>query len=206
MRVPAAVTAAVAALLLLAINAPTATSRGPCAKSRSVTMAVNAQVRVYRLTDSVFACYRKTGRTTFLDHTRRDELQEFTSVRVAGRFVGFDSGFGCDRHYGDCAGYVKVVDARSGKRKHSFATQDSRLEGEPRSQVPELSDFALRPNGSAALIIGPTEALDLEVWKLDAEGNTRLDRGPDVERGSLAISRRWVYWRRGGAAFAGALR
>lgn len=206
MRVPAAVTAAVAALLLLAVNAPTATSREPCAKSRSVTMAVNAQVRVYRLRASVFACYRRSGRTTFLDHTRRDELQEFTSVRVAGRFVGFDHGFGCDRHYGDCAGYVKVVDVRSGKRRHSFVTQDSRLAGEPPSQVPELSDFALRPNGSAALIIGPTEAVELEVWKLDSEGNTRLDHGPDVEPGSLATNGRWVYWRRGSAAFAGTLR
>jgi hypothetical protein len=34
----------------------------------------------------------------------------------------------------------------------------------------------------------------------------RLDHGPDVERGSLAINADWVYWRRGGNAFSSPFR
>ena len=152
----------VAALMALAVSAPHAMSQAPCSKGKSVTMRGNAQVRVYQRGESVFACYRRTGRTTFLDYAASDELQAFTSIRLGGRFVGFDHGFGCDRHQGDCAGYVTVVDVRSGKRRHSFATQDSRLAGEPPSQVPELTDFALRPTGSAALTSAPSKPVN---WK-----------------------------------------
>lgn len=199
-----------AALMLSDSSGAAAAGRKRCETARTTTLARNAQVRVYRLrANRVFACHLRSRRANFLGFSGQDDasdVQSLQELRLAGRYVAFGDQFGCERYYGDCGGSVKVIDVRTGKRKHLLTVEDLRLAGEPPSQVPELWDLALQPNGSAALIIGPTEARELEVWKLDSQGNVRLDHGPDVERGSLAASRRWVYWRRGGNSFSAALR
>ncbi len=169
----------------------------------------NAQVVVYRRPPiygggpRIYACYRKTGRTTYLSDRENDyESTSLTKIRLAGRFVAFDASFGC-RNNGDCSGRVEVVDVRRGKQTQTLIVEDAFLAGEEESQRPHLTDLALLSTGAAALIIGPTEHKELEVWNLRADGErTRLDHGTDVEAGSLAMTPRWIYWRRGGQPFA----
>lgn len=187
-----------------------AADRQNCAQGKGTTLAGSAQVRVYQRGRSrVFACDRRSGRTRFLGDRGDIEFSDVESlsvIRVTGRFVAYEHGAGCSRHTGDCAARVSVLHVRSGRYAHRLTVSDPRLAGEPESQLPRVRDLQLRGNGSAAVIIGPNEARELEVWTLDSQGRTRVDRGVDVEAGSLAVNRRWVYWRRAGAAYSARLR
>lgn len=117
-------------------------------------------------------------------------------LRLNGRYLAYAESFSCDKTHGDCRGDVKVVDLRSGRRSSQqgfFAYDTPEQPAEPYV----MHDLVLTGTGTAAFIVGAQDD-SVEVWLLSPGKRSRLDRAPDIETGSLAISTNWVYWTRAG--------
>jgi hypothetical protein len=65
-----------------------------------------------------------------------------------------------------------------------------------------IEDLQLAPSGSFGLIQADTKdpqgdgPYNYLVIGVTAEGSTLLDSGPDIDKSSLAIGGRWLYWTR----------
>lgn len=192
-------------LLVAAAAAPAAAAtKKLCAKAGD-TVLRNSTARVYDVGARVYSCHLKSRRRTFLTRYTSaaddpEDVRGFVRGRLAGRFVAFGDGFGCDR-LGDCSATVRVVDTRTGAGVHRVSVIVPA--GTPNGgKVPALPALHLRSDGSAAFLIGPSADAAWEVWRLTgAAGPQRLDAG-DVDPRSMAVSADWIYWRRDDQAFS----
>jgi hypothetical protein len=190
---------AIAALTSLAM-ASSAYAEAPACNSGH-TLAASAQVRVlafdedpadsFPLRDGyrAYACDLKTRRVRPVGTFEKS----LTSANGAylptanGRFVAFDL-VQCGRD-GCQGGGIRVLDVRTGRRRAGGQTPDG---------ASPVTDLALSAAGSVAWVRPVGDGV-LEVRALGRHGERLLDAGPDVEPGSLALSRASVYWTRGGA-------
>ena len=197
---------AFAVLLPAAIAAAPAgaATKASCAKTGD-TVLRNSTARIYDIGQRVYACHFETRRRTLLTRyvsasDDPESVRGFVRGRLAGRFVAFGDGVGCDR-LGDCSASVRVVDTRTGAGVHrvSVIVPAGTSHG---GKVPGLPALHLRRDGSAAFLIGPSADAAWEVWRLTgAAGPQRLDAG-DVDARSMAVSEDWIYWRRDGRPFS----
>lgn len=191
----------VAAGLVGGGGSPAEAKRTSCQKP-GVTRLKSSVARVYETRSGrVHVCHLHTGRRFLVTRTREpldspDQVSGFVRPRLSGRYLAFGDEFSCDRVYGDCSARVRVVDVTSGRNKHavtSFIPRGTR-ESPPSPRLPALQ---LKPNGSAAFILGPDADAAWAVWKLDPDGDTRLDAG-NLDPHSLATNRTRIYWTRDG--------
>jgi hypothetical protein len=172
-----------------------------CERKGSVTIARNAQVRVYETKDADFAS--SNHRTIFacsLHDAKRLSIAGYSScgcsisdeprptIWLNKDAVAANNGF-CPPSGDPCTGRVGSFDARRHVRKY--------LEEVPGGVVSEL---VLKANASFAYIAG-----DGTVRKADANGIGQFDPGPAIERGSLARAGSIVYWTKAGQPFSARL-
>lgn len=202
------------AAALVALLVPPAVAeakkRPSCKPKHSKTVALNEAIRVYRIhrrkgdVTRTYACRTKTGRRIRMSSlgVENDIFDVGTSayrIQLRGRFVAY--------------GLKDVDDARAKAgapipgdkvlriditRRHGRKT----LATTPNFAT--LKDIALTERGAVAWIVKnnvppPTSYV---VALADAAGTRTLAAGTDIARGSLAMSRSFVYWKRAGSAFA----
>ena len=194
------------ALLLVVIAiapAGAAAKKKSCAKAGD-TVLRNSSARIYDVGQKVYACHLATRKRTFLTRyvsaaDSPEDVRGFIRGRLAGRFVAFGDGFGCDR-LGDCSASVRVVDTKTGGGVHEVAVTIPA--GTPNAgKIPQLPTLHVRTDGSTAFLMGPSSDDTWEVWRLNAAGPQRLDAG-NVDPKSMAISANWIYWTRDGQPFS----
>lgn len=195
---------AVTACLLLVPLAVDAAKPVKCSRRGSVTEARDLRARIFRVDNRAaeetyyYGCLYSTGRVwelagsldpsnNYLDHI------VLAPPHVAYADVGVTSqGTGED---------VAVVDLRTGK--HTYG---------PHFFLPTgLHQLVLTRFGAIVWIgFGPAGGSSYRAWveKLDRDGRTMLDPGPDINPNSLALTRTGyrVYWSNGGQARLAPLR
>jgi hypothetical protein len=193
---------AAAALFLASLMLATAASaakRAPDCATTGRIVAADAQARVYMVgddyQDAVYGCVFGSARRTRLgeEYAGSDAA---ASVWVAGL-------------HGSRVGYAKLesLDVDFWTAKVGDLRADRTLRKVRRSGG--LDDLLMTPAGSLAILhdtrnslaeanAGPGFVQRYVVTTLDPRGATRLDGGPDVDPGSLALAPHRVYWTRGG--------
>ena len=132
-------------------------------------------------------------------------LDRISPVRLAGRYVATANEWTATT--GDAIGAVIVVrDLRTGAVVHRF-------ENDPAINTYDVTDLELRANGAVAWIARvvmagtPATITDEVRTSLPGTSATRLlDEAPAVERRSLALSGRTLYWTSGGVPRSATLR
>lgn len=175
--------------------------RAPCADKGSVTVAVNAQARVYERSQRgdedqhlLIGCLLRSGQRVQLDSwfscdcSRGDESAP--QVWLRARIVAINR-FSCPPYptLEPCVGSARTVSLRTGETLRRAATGNA------------LAELVLGPHGAFAYVSSAGG-----VVKIDADGQTLLDTGPGVEAGSLATAGPRVYWLRGGVPQTALLR
>jgi hypothetical protein len=169
---------------------PAGAAARPGCEKHGVTLIANEQVRVYRvgglLDHTVYACLLRSEKRRRLGQ-HEGTFGGVEDVIASGRFVAYDI-LECSRE--TCRGHVRVMNVRSGQVRRSFVI--------PENERPHrLTDIVLKRNGAAAWIRSYPPG-EWEVRKLDADGEVVLDRGSEVQPGSLALSRSSaLYWSSG---------
>ena len=194
-----------------------------CAAKKSKTIAQSAEGRIYSIGTNAYACSFKANKRFFLGDT--DECQNQSKVedfRFGKGIVGY-----LDGSCGLVSGSESIVvrNLKTGKIVNSGSPVDHTFPGGESST--SISSWGLKPNGSIAWIGTnsgfvttqggpPAPATDLiQVWKREAgTAGTKLDEGPDVVAGSLAVGAESdvntglspVYWTKGTATFSSTLK
>jgi hypothetical protein len=194
----------------------TGQSEATCARKRSNTFKANTRARVFTKParfggSTLYGCLYSRDRAFVLGPVA-DSLSEPEGVtdddgiaymRLAGAFAAYSDG--C---VGRCGAWsdLFVRDLRTGMVKHSRQSN--------RADFVYLRDLELRGSGAAAWIDEvcrgcvqrPTESRTFQVNRFRAGRNAvRLDRGPDIEPDSLALSGSILYWTKGGRPYSAAL-
>jgi hypothetical protein len=165
-----------------------ASASSRCA-TQGTTIAANAGVRVYRIGPrdgyTAYACALRSGRRVALGPFDADQGGA-RAFRLAGRYVAYEE-YTCDRR---CGGRIVVFDALRRRVARAIPTPSFAL---------AVTDLEVTPRGSVSWIrqIAATQT-EREVRRADASGEAPLDRGPDIEPGSLARSSSRVYWTKAG--------
>jgi hypothetical protein len=161
-------------------------------RTRGDTLLANTTVRVFEVParagfKSLLVCAGRRGRAY------RIALDDETSrLVVAGHDVAYELD---DCTSKGCSDGIHVRDAVTGRERLVPAAPDQ--------PAPAAGNLALTPTGTLAWptsrIVGNGGQIEHAVWLLGPTGDPqRLDAGPDVELGSVAISENFVYWTRGG--------
>jgi hypothetical protein len=165
-------------------------SASRCSPKGAVTVERSAETRVFRWRNGTYACSAKSNRRERLDS--RWELVETRTV--VGRYVGYvewDSGF--DKS-GEPYGTVHSFDARTGRtlvNASAYRLQQPTAEG-------RIADFAMLQDGTV-IWLAKNVRLGGQPWELyisPRRGEDLIDSSPGIEPGSVAASRRFVYWTR----------
>jgi hypothetical protein len=202
----------------------TAANRTPanCVPKKSKTLAASAEARVYSIGTTAYAC-RFGARTSFLlgDTKECQNQTEVGDFRLGKGVLGYETS-SCGLVSGQ--GEILVLDLRTGRTKWSGSPVDQTWSGGESST--SIEAWEMKRNGSIAWIGrnsgfvttpggGPAPANDLiQVWKNERGKVTKLDEGPDIATGSLALgslSNRStgaapIYWRNGATAMSATLR
>lgn len=189
--------AAAAVLTTMAAGAEPATAAARSCATAGRTVAANEQARVFSIVvrgaPAYYACRYAAPRRRLLGFTQDDG--GVVRVLLAGSKALVVS----DEHvraYGDEIARVRVHDLvrRRVERRWDFYRRAS---AKPARVA--VHGATLRPDGSAAFVAGPLGGEAYELHRADATGVARVDAGPDIDPGSLAVGARWLYWTRGGA-------
>ena len=185
-------------LSLLYVPAADAACRGISGRTLMANSTSEIVLGTKGRTKRLFACLRRQPARVL---THPSSFQRGT-VLLAGRFAAY-------RLKGN-PNFV-VHNLATGRRQsfgppHVAYAQQDREWGE---KVDAVTDALLHPSGRLYLIaewheIGSTtHQFDVLAGSFDSDGLEGrvelLDRGSDIEPGSLALSRRAVYWTRGGS-------
>jgi hypothetical protein len=192
-----------------------------CAFKKSKTLAASAEARAYSIGTTAYVC-RFNARTSYLLGDTR-ECQNQTKVsdfRLGKGALGYEA-LSCGLVSGQ--GEVRVIDLKTGRTKWGASPVDQTWSGGESSTA--ITAWEMKRNGSLAWIgrnygfvttpSGPAApANDLvQVWKNEAGKVTKLDEGPDIDVGSLALGslsdrtgRAPIYWRKGDGVFSATLR
>jgi hypothetical protein len=188
---------ALTALLGMALAATPAQARPICGPHSAQTLEQTGDVRVYvsrRDPYGGYVCFRG-GRSYAIDEPETDEPTDHKSyvrdrgpIAIAGRFAAYViDGDGSDGAEDFFWTNVETIDVKTGKRRVSscppVADPDETMECDDRLAV---SSLVLKRNGSFAYIRTLTEG-GRHVMRVDSRGQHELDRGHDVERGSLRL-------------------
>jgi hypothetical protein len=183
--------------------APAAADR--CRPPGSKVLKRSAAVLVVERRDATRqACYLPTRRVTRLDRPAQDPMVPSVGARVreiSGRFVGyvwvrFDRSGTVVR--------VKVVDARAGKVVTDVSAYTGSTDFHDQTGF-EVTDFVLGANGDAAWAARRPPRFATSEVRRAARGARRAERvasSPGIEPGSVAMNRRFVYWRDAGVAIS----
>lgn len=163
-----------------------------CDVRRGTTLAANEQVRLYRVGSQdqfrAYGCFYRTRRTISLGGQVASEPPHEASAFdfvLSGRFVAVDE---TECEPAGCSGSIAITDLKSGRVRRS-ASVEGGAGGNAQRMV-------VKPNGSVAWT-RPFNG-ELEVVKLDAGGETVVDRGDGVDVESLALAGSILYWTNGG--------
>jgi hypothetical protein len=203
---------ALAVLLSLGLAPRADAKRQSCYRIGGTTVVQSPKVRVFYkwIPGGLFeerhyyACLRRTGSRTFLSEAYTDQLDSTGPgvFRLHGALVAWSDGF-CGSE--DCNAYAATVDLRTRKTTRSYA--DDR-----RDVSSFIADLQLAPSGSLGLMQVDQKNPDAQgpaaydVIGVTAAGSSLLDTGEDIDRSSLAIGGRWLYWTRGGQPHSAPLR
>jgi hypothetical protein len=171
-----------------------------CDTRPGTTLAANDQARVYRVGSrkhfTAYGCHYRARRVVRLggqvESAPPHEASGFDFV-LSGRFVAVDS-VACDP--AGCEGGVDVTDTKTGRTRHG-APVDGGTGGNAQRMV-------LKTNGSVAWT-RPFNG-ELQVVKLDADGEAVIDRGDSIDVESLALAGSTLYWTNAGVPHSATLR
>lgn len=135
-----------------------------------------------------WGCLKRTGVERPLEG---ESGMSVNAARLNRWFAGYQQDEGC---FDRCI-RMNVVDLRSGSRRVSYAANDF--------DYPALRAFVIDGRGRAAWIRAGNTGF--AVFKMDSDGDTMLDSGPDLDPRSLRIGPSRVSWRRAGATRSSAL-
>jgi hypothetical protein len=173
--------------------------------SGAETVKQEQDVRIYLLRRGAWPAYgcMRGGRSHRLDSPEDGPadwaLREKGPIKIAGRFAAFvvdgDGSEGAlDYFFTD----VVRVNLTTGRLRYSScpAITDEGCDDRMR-----ITGLFLKRNGSFAFMRTFTDGTGTEARRIDGRGDRELDRGPEVEPGSLRPSadRRLLSWRRAGA-------
>lgn len=202
MRALTRVLATVCALSTAAASAPEATGArgGTCRLDGARVLARSSAAIVFQRSRRIVACDRRSGR-----RSRLNRFGPVRSIRATRRFVGYlrlqsarDGSRGV---------YLLVLDVSTGKRVIATESYTGSLDPATNPGFVSLTDFIVLGTGEALWISPAGASGEYEVgYARPREGlfsptaARPLDRGADVEPGSLATNGTFAYWRRGGVA------
>lgn len=168
--------------------------------ARGSTLLDNGRAVVYadRSDDSYYGRVRGRSRVSYLGEDRASGSSTFSGIddfALAGTFVALaEDSCGIDR----CDHTARTVDLWTGKEIRGSTDGG------------EIVALRLAPGGSLALVHADGDLNDdvdsNTVQRVQRSGTATLDSGPDVDARSLAVSARWMYWRRGGETRAAPIR
>lgn len=173
--------------------APSDAGAASCASKGSRTFAQNDQARLFRDADlNWLVCSRTTGNAVVL---ASDPEEWLTRWKLGGSFIAYYWNACEPPGDGPCYGDLRVLDVRRGRYAHSIG------DNEPFAIV-------VHPNGALAWTEEGYGGEDTGgyVYRSTFRGKTRLDRGPDVDPGSLRLRGRKVSWVNGGRVRRATLR
>jgi hypothetical protein len=153
-----------------------------------------------------YGCLRHVGKRVFLDDASTSQTYGSGPdlFRLHGRLVAW-TGSACGLEV--CSLYSLTVDLQSRKKIRSYAYGPQDVDSYP-------VDLQLAPSGSFGLMqaarpnpqLQPGVPYTYSVISVTAEGSTVLDSGMDIDKSSLAIGGRWLYWTRAGQPRSAELR
>jgi hypothetical protein len=202
------VLATLTVLALLVVPASTEAKRRSCAMHHAkVVMHVNGiTVRYIRDRDEVrtyYGCLRRVGRPFELGSVDENGVERLDSFIAAGPYLAFQ---GYDGNSSATSVTLARIDLRNGRIRQNNTEFGSYL-----SASNALEDVVLTRYGALAWIVASSngfDPLERRVEKLDRDGQVVLDRGPGVDRHSLAAtsSGTRLYWTNAGQPRSAALR
>jgi hypothetical protein len=185
---------AVTAAVLVAFGGGTAAAASPCAPAGAHVKLTDRRAQVYGLGKAIYACDRRTRRTTKLGQATICNLAaRVDHVALAGDSVAY----GLDR-CGVDTGFTTVAVRRvsDGKRLHSFAavTGPGLVES-----YQSIDSLIVTPKGAVAWIATDSSIIG-HGRRLEVHANRRLlDSGPAIAPTSLRLHGSILSWRDGAA-------
>ena len=215
--------ALVAGAALAPASAPAAKKKQlpGCAAKKSTTLAANKDGRVYSVGFNAYACGYKTNKRFLLGDTSECQNQtEADDFRLGDGVLGYME-TSCGLVSGNST--IRVISLKTGKTKYAGSPVDATWSGGEYST--DFGSWEMKRNGSIAWIghfggfvttptSGPPPAEEFQVWKNDANGEAKLDSGPNIVRDSLALGSEAdldtglspIYWLKGSTPVKGALK
>jgi hypothetical protein len=179
-----------------------AAKRPSCYRYGGTTVVQSPKVRIFLKHDAYddgaryYGCLRRVGKRMYLDQA--ETSQTYGSgpdlFRLHGRLVAWTGG-ACGLEV--CSLYSLTVDLQLRKKIRSYAYGPQDVDSYP-------VDLQLAPSGSFGLMqaarpdpqLQPGVPYTYSVISVTAEGSRVLDSGVDIDKSSLAIGGRWLYWTR----------
>jgi hypothetical protein len=181
-----------------ALGEPRAVGNRPnCARKGSKTIYASPRVRVYEIYRDYnahrFACLRATNRRFDLGSTSDGYSSSFDEFEERGPWLGFLGGW--STKYDSEGMDVAALNLRTGRGTNSGINQVFNI----------VHAWGLTRRGSIAWVqssdpeYGTSDPTVNSVYARAVGAKTRLlDSGPDIERASLAVGGKHVYWVKAG--------